>query len=98
MTVPEAGAIVGNPYPVAVSLQNSGLAGYLTKAVSGGDADVLRFLENGSYVQYHHDGTNFIKSTGSTVSNSKMLGVGDAFLMLPQNEETIAFAPQVITK
>jgi len=98
MTVPEGGAIVGNPYPVAVSLQNSGLAGYLTKAVSGGDADVLRFLENGSYVQYHHDGTNFIKSTGSTVSNSKVLGVGDAFLFLPQNEETIAFAPQVITK
>ena len=98
MTVPEGGAIVGNPYPVAVSLQNSGLAGYLTKAVSGADADVLRFLENGSYVQYHHDGTNFIKSTGSTVSNSKVLGVGDAFLFLPQNEETIAFAPQVITK
>ena len=98
MTVPESGAIVGNPYPVAVSLQNSGLAGYLTKAVSGADADVLRFLENGSYVQYHHDGTNFIKSTGSTVSNSKVLGVGDAFLFLPQNEETIAFAPQVITK
>jgi hypothetical protein len=98
MTVPESGAIVGNPYPVAVSLQNSGLAGYLTKAVSGADADVLRFLENGSYVQYHHDGTNFIKSTGSTVSNSKVLGVGDAFLLLPQNEATIAFAPQVITK
>ena len=98
MTVPETGAIVGNPYPVAVSLQNSGLAGYLTKAASGADADVLRFLENGSYVNYHHNGTDFVKSTGSTVSNSKQLGVGDAFLLLPQNEETIAFAPQVITK
>ena len=98
MTIPETGAIVGNPYPVAVSLQNSGLAGYLTKAAAGAEADVLRFLENGSYVNYHHNGTDFVKSTGSTVSNSKVLGVGDAFLLLPQNDETIAFAPQVITK
>jgi hypothetical protein len=98
MTVPATGAIVGNPFPVAVSLKDSGLAGYLTKAVSGADADVLRFLETGSYVQYHHNGTDFVKSTGGAVSNSKQLGVGDAFLFLPQNEETIAFAPQVITK
>lgn len=98
MTVPAAGAIVGNPFPVAVSLQNSGLAGYLAKAVSGAEADVLRFLETGSYVEYHHNGTDFVKSTGGAVSNSKQLGVGDAFLFLPQNEATIAFAPQVITK
>ena len=98
MTVPVTGAIVGYPFPVAVSLENSGLAGYLAKAASGADADVLRFLETGSYVQYHHNGTDFVKSTGGAVSNSKQLGVGDAFLFLPQNEETIAFAPQVITK
>jgi hypothetical protein len=98
MTVPTSGAIVGNPYPVAVSLQNSGLAGYLTKAESGAEADGLRFLENGSYVDYHHNGTNFVKSTGNVNSNSKELGVGDAFLFLPQNQTTIAFAPQVITK
>ena len=98
MTVPVTGAIVGNPFPVAVSLQNSGLADYLVKAVSGAEADVLRFLETGSYVQYHHNGTDFVKSTGGAVSNSKQLGVGDAFLFLPQNEVTIACAPQVITK
>ena len=73
MTITETGAIVGNPYPVAVSLQDSGLAGYLTKAASGADADVLRFLENGSYVNYHHNGTHFVKSTGSTVDRKSVV-------------------------
>ena len=98
MTIPEVGAIVGNPYPVAVSLQNSGLANYLVKDASSANADVIRFLEAGSYVQYHHNGTDFVKTTGSVVSNDKVLGVGDAFFFKPLSDETIAFSPQVITK
>jgi len=98
MSVPTTGAIVANPYPVPVSLQDSGLDKYLTKDASAANADTIKFLESGSYVQYHHNGTDFVKSTGSVVSNSKLFGVGDAFVFKPQSDETIAFAPQVITK
>jgi len=98
IAVPAVGAIVGNPYPVAVSLKNSGLDQYLLKDASAANADTIKFLESGSYVQYHHNGTDFVKSTGGAVSNTKELGVGDAFIFTPQSDETIAFAPQVITK
>jgi hypothetical protein len=98
ISVGTVGAIVGNPYPVAVSLKNSGLDQYLAKDASAANADTIKFLESGSYVQYHHNGTDFVKSTGSVVSNTKELGVGDAFFFAPQSDETIAFAPQVVTK
>jgi len=101
ITIPEAGSIVANPYPVAVSLQNSGLASYLTKADSAANADSLRFLEGNRYVAYHHTGTQFVRSVkgaGVNVGTSKILGQGDAFLIVPQVSEDVAFAPQYLAK
>jgi len=92
------GTIVANPYPVAVTLQNSGLAQYLTKDAVAAGADSLRFLEDGKYVSYHNNGTNFVKSSGGAIADSKLLGVGDAFLIVNKVTEDLAFAPQVITK
>ena len=90
------GTIVANPYPVAVTLADSGLAQYLTKATSSAGADSLRFLENGRYVSYHNTGSNFVKSNGSADSDTKVLGVGEAFLIVNKVRQNIAFAPQVI--
>lgn len=101
ISIPSTAAIVANPYPVAVSLNNSGLASYLTKASSAANADSIRFLENGRYVPYHHTGTVFVRSVngGSTdVGSSKTLGQGDAFLIVPMAEKDVAFAPQYLTK
>jgi hypothetical protein len=98
ITINEAGTIVANPYPVAVTLGDSGLSSYLTKDVSSANADTLKFLDSGSYVTYHHNGTDFVQSIGGAVSNTRQLGVGDAFILTPQVSETVAFAPQVITK
>jgi hypothetical protein len=93
-----SGTIVANPYPVAVTLANSGLAQYLTKFSTAAGADSLRFLESGKYVSYHNNEVNFVKSTGGAISDDKILGVGDAFLIVNKVRENIAFAPQVITK
>jgi hypothetical protein len=99
MYVGTGGSIVANPYPVAVTLRNSGLADHLgAKDEALTDADALRFLESGRYVGYHHDGTQFVKSIGSSSADNKVLGVGDAFYLLPQVGERIAFNPQYITK
>jgi len=92
------GTIVANPYPVAVTLQDSGLSQYLTKDAVAAGADSLRFLEGGKYVSYHNNGTNFVKSSGGAIADSKLLGVGDAFLIVNKITEDLAFAPQVITK
>ncbi len=93
-----SGTIVANPYPAAVTLAQSDLAKYLTKGANAAGADSLRFLEGGRYVSYHNNGSNFVKSTGGAVSDDKILGVGDAFLIVNKVRENIAFAPQVITK
>jgi hypothetical protein len=92
------GTIVANPYPVAVTLADSGLAQYVTKYATAAGADSIRFLEGGKYVSYHNNGTNFVKSSGGALSDSKVLGVGDAFLIVNKVTEDLAFAPQVITK
>jgi hypothetical protein len=92
------GTIVANPYPVAVTLADSGLAQYLTKAANAAGSDSLRFLEGGRYVSYHNNGSNFVKSTGGAVSDSKVLGVGEAFLIVNKVRQNIAFAPQVIAE
>jgi len=93
-----SGTIVANPYPVAVTLAESGLAQYLTKNANAAGADSLRFLEGGRYVSYHNNGSNFVKSTGGTVSDLKVLGVGDAFLIVNKVRQNVAFAPQVIAE
>jgi len=101
ITIPDAGAIVANPYPAAVTLQNSGLASYLTKASSAANADSLRFLESGRYVAYHNTGTKFVRSVnggGVDVGTTKTLSQGDAFLIVPQASTDVAFAPQYLTK
>jgi len=92
------GTIVANPYPVAVTLANSGLAQYLTKYATAAGADSLRFLVGGSYVAYYNNGTSFLKSSDGTNADNKVLGVGDAFLIVNKQVEDLAFAPQVITK
>jgi hypothetical protein len=101
ITIPETGSIVAYPYPAAVSLQNSGLASYLTKDGSAANADSLRFLEGNRYVAYYHTGTQFersVKGSGVNVGTSKILGQGDAFLIVPQQSEDVAFAPQYLAK
>jgi hypothetical protein len=101
ISIPSTAAIVANPYPVAVSLNNSGLANYLTKASSAANADSIRFLESGRYVPYHHTGTVFVRSVNggsADVGSSKTLGQGDAFLIVPMAEKDVAFAPQYLTK
>ena len=92
------GTMVANPYPVAVTLANSGLAQYLTKGANAAGSDSLRFLEGGRYVSYHNNGVNFVKSTGGAISDSKVLEAGGAFLIVNKVRENIAFAPQVITR
>ena len=101
ITIPDAGSIVAYPYPAGVSLKNSGLASYLTKASSAANADSLRFLENGRYVAYHNTGSSFVRSVnggGIDVGTTKTLGQGDAFLIVPLVSGDVAFAPQYLTK
>ena len=91
--------LVANPYPKAVSLKDSGLANYVTSYTTPTGADSLRFLENNKYVSYfYHSGGNFKKSTGLAVADTKTIGVGEAFLIVPQKAEDLAFAPQYISK
>ena len=91
--------LVANPYPKAVSLKDSGLAQYLTSFTTPSGADSLRFLEGNKYVSYfYHSGGNFKKATGLAVADTKNIGVGEAFLVVPQNAKDLAFAPQYITK
>jgi len=92
------GTIVANPYPVAVTLADSGLAQYLTKFTSAAGSDSLRFLKSGKYVPYYNNGTNFLKSSDGSIANNVVLGVGEAFLIVNKVKEDLAFAPQVITK
>jgi hypothetical protein len=100
ITIPDNGAIVANPYPTSVSLRDSGLAAYLTKNSSAGNADSLRFLESGRYVPYYHNGTQFARVRGGSgdVGATKFIQAGDAFLVVPYVTKDIAFAPQYITK
>ena len=101
ITIPEAGAIVAYPYPATVTLQNSGLSTYLEKNISSGEADVLRFLENGRYVAYHHTGSAFVKTSGNVNANGKVLGQGEAILVKPLEgfgDKELAFAPQYLAK
>jgi len=99
ITIPEAGAIVAYPYPATVTLQNSGLSTYLEQAPSSANADVLRFLESGRYVSYHHTGSAFVKTSGNVNANSKVLGQGEAILIVPNFEsKDVAFAPQYLAK
>lgn len=91
--------LVANPYPKAVSLKDSGLAQYLTSFTSPTGADSLRFLESNKFVSYfYHSGGNFKKATGLAVADTKSIGVGEAFLIVPQGAKDLAFAPQYITK
>jgi hypothetical protein len=91
--------LIANPYPKAVSLKDSGLAEYLTSYTSPTGADSLRFLEGNKFVSYfYHSGGNFKKATGLAVADTKSIGVGEAFLILPQGPKDLAFAPQYITK
>jgi len=52
ITVSAVNSFLANPYPVAVTLDNSGLADYVTKASSAGSADEVRFMESGKFVNY----------------------------------------------
>jgi hypothetical protein len=92
------GTLVANPYPVATTLLNSGLSDYLvSKTTSVQNADKIYFLENGNFVTYYNNGTNFKKELDPTLSqDNKSIGVGEAFLLKPKLPMDVAFAPQYI--
>jgi hypothetical protein len=100
ITIPNNGSIVANPYPTSVSLKDSGMDSYLTKATSSANADSLRFLESGRYVPYYNNGTHFarVRGGGGDVGATKFIEAGGAFFILPSGSKDIAFAPQYITK
>lgn len=92
------GTLVANPYPVATTLLSSGLGDYLvSKTTSVPNADKIYFLENGNFVTYYNNGTNFKKELDPTViQDTKVIGVGEAFLLKPRLPMDVAFAPQYI--
>jgi hypothetical protein len=105
ISVTTVNSFLANPYPVSVTLANSGLASYLTKASSAGSADEIRFMENGKFVNYFVNTSSDYKQSlnrggPSQASNTVSAGEGFAFKKVgtASTARDVAWAPQYLTE
>ena len=105
ITVTALNSFLANPYPVAVTLSNSGLAAYVTKASSAGSADEVRFMENGKLVNYFSNSSQDWKL--STARNgpsqgTKEIPAGEGFAFKKVGSASltrdVAWAPQYLAQ
>jgi len=105
ITVTAVNSFLANPYPVAVTLDNSGLADYVTKASSAGSADEVRFMESGKFVNYFSNSSKEWKlstaRTGASQGTKEIpAGEGFAFKKVGSAALTrdVAWAPQYLAQ
>jgi hypothetical protein len=105
ITVSAVNSFLANPYPVAVTLDNSRLADYVTRASSAGSADEVRFMVNGKFVNYFSlSGKVWKLSTARDGASQGTIqipaGEGFAFKKVGSAGLTrdIAWAPQYLTE
>jgi len=105
ITVSTVNSFLANPYPVAVTLDNSRLADYVTRASSAGSADEVRFMVNGKFVNYFSlSGKVWKLSTARDGASQGTIqipaGEGFAFKKVGSASLTrdIAWAPQYLTE
>jgi hypothetical protein len=105
ITVSAVNSFLANPYPVAVTLDNSGLADYVTKASSAGSADEVRFMESGKFVNYFSNSSKEWKlSTARTgpSQGTKEIPAGEGFAFKKVGSATltrdVAWAPQYLAQ
>jgi hypothetical protein len=93
------GVVIANPYPVATTLADLGIATSLKTNSVAGFADRVNVLEGGKYVQFYNNGTGFVNSTNSTTSgNGVVIPSGGAVVITGQTNREIVFAPQYLAK
>jgi len=105
ITLSAVNSFLANPYPVAVSLDNSRLADYVTRAGSAGSADEVRFMENGRFVNYFSNSSKEWKlstaRSGPTQGTKEIpAGEGFAFKKVGSAAVTrdVAWAPQYLAQ
>jgi len=105
ITVSAVNSFLANPYPVAVTLNNSGLADYVTKASSAGSADEVRFMESGKFVNYFSNSSKDWKlSTARTgpSQGAKEISAGEGFAFKKVGSAAltrdVAWAPQYLAQ
>jgi len=103
ISITEANSFIANPYPVSVTLANSGLAGYLLKGSAAGSADQIRFMEAGKFVPYFANNSSDFKlasnRTGPSQSSKEIApGEGFAVLKAGASSRDIAWAPQYLAQ
>lgn len=105
ISVTSVNSFLANPYPVAVTLTNSGLAAYLTRGSSAGSADEVRFMENGKFVNYFANTSSDWKLSLNRLGPSqstKEVPAGEGFAFkkagTASTARDIAWAPQYLSQ
>lgn len=103
ISITEVNSFIANPYPVSVTLANSGLANYLLKGSAAGSADQIRFMEAGKFVPYFANNSSDFKlasnRTGPSQSAKEIApGEGFAVLKAGASSRDIAWAPQYLAQ
>lgn len=93
------GVVIANPYPVATTLGDLGVATSLRSNADSAFADKVNVLQGGKYVQFFNNGTGFVNSANTTVSgNGVIIPSGGAVIITGGANREIVFAPQYISK
>lgn len=105
ISVTTVNSFLANPYPVSVTLADSGLASYLTRGSAAGSADEIRFMESGKFVNYFVNTSSDYKPSSnrfgpSQASNTVAAGEGFAFKKVgtASTARDIAWAPQYLAQ
>jgi len=105
ITVSAVNSFLANPYPVSVTLDNSGLADYVTKSSSAGSADEFRFMENGKFISYFSNSSKEFKLSsdrGGLSQGTKEIARGEGFAFKKVGSAAltrdIAWAPQYLAQ
>lgn len=103
ISITEVNSFLANPYPVSVTLANSGLANYLLKGSAAGSADQIRFMESGKFIPYFANTLSDFKlasnRTGPSQSAKEIApGEGFAVLKAGASSRDVAWAPQYLAQ
>ena len=105
ITVSAVNSFLANPYPVTVTLDDSGLANYVTKASSAGSADEVRFMVNGKFINYFSLSSKIWKLSAArdgASQGTKEIPAGEGFAFKKVGSASltrdIAWAPQYLAQ
>jgi len=103
ISITEANSFLANPYPVAVTLANSGLASYLLKGSAAGSADQIRFMESGKFIPYFANTSSDFRLASNRTGPSqsaKVIAPGEGFAVLKAGSTArdVAWAPQYLAQ